>query len=142
MPTVPDDESSSKGFHIYSSLRPAGSPHASPSPFGDSDGSEFRPADLLTVMKRLRPGAHDALPYFPLCRELGARAVDGLVRGRILELRWSGAVTEEGEPQSLLERQKHKVVGPVVLPTTPVCRYAMGQVLKEYEEEGFTIDRQ
>ncbi|BGP43050.1 hypothetical protein JCM10449v2_007065 [Rhodotorula kratochvilovae] len=142
MPSSPDDDDSpSTGFRIYSSLANA-SPHAAPSPFGDeSTGADFRPADLLRVMRRLQPeGGEDALPYFPLCRELGARAVDGMVRGRLLELRWSAAVTEEGETDGELGRKRKKVVGPVVLPTTPVVRYAMGRVLKEYEDEGFRIE--
>lgn len=135
----PDDsDSPSKGFQIYSPLRNA-SPHAAPSPFGDSEaGADFKPSDLLRVMQRLQPGADDALPYFPLCREMGARAVDGMVRGRLLELRWSAAVTEEGDPNE--RPKKKKMVGPVVLPTTPVVRYAMGEVLKEYAAEGFAVD--
>lgn len=43
-------------------------------------GVEFTPKDLLKVCKRLLE--ENAIPYFPLCRELGARAVDGLVKGQ------------------------------------------------------------
>ncbi|GAA5920975.1 hypothetical protein JCM3775_004032 [Rhodotorula graminis] len=133
-----DAESASQGFKIYSPLRQA-SPHAAPSPFGDSDGADFKPIDLLRVMQRLQPGADDSLPYFPLCRKLGARAVDGMVRGRLLELRWSAAVTDETAPRAD-GRTMDRVVGPVVLPTTSVVRWAMGEVLKEYEAEGFTVE--
>ncbi|GAA5899602.1 hypothetical protein JCM8208_000602 [Rhodotorula glutinis] len=133
-----DADSASQGFKIYSPLRQA-SPHAAPSPFGDSDGADFKPVDLLRVMQRLQPGADDSLPYFPLCRELGARAVDGMVRGRLLELRWSAAVTDESEPRAD-GRTMDKVAGPVVLPTTSVVRWAMGEVLREYEAEGFSVE--
>lgn len=91
--------------------------------------------DLLTVMERLALGKQEALSYFSLCRELGATAVDGMVRGRILELRWSATVTEEGEPRSVLETEKERIVGPVVVPTTPVIKFAMGQVLEEWKDE-------
>ncbi|GAA5886344.1 hypothetical protein JCM5296_001875 [Sporobolomyces johnsonii] len=132
------DDPPSQGFQIYSPLRNA-SPHASPNPSGGDDepttSADFKVSDLLTVMHRLQPGHDDALPYFPLCRELGARAVDGMVRGRILELRWSATVTEEGEPSSVMQRQKERVVGPVVVPTTAVVRHAMGVVLREWQPE-------
>lgn len=78
-------------------------------------------------MSRLT-GNVDEIGYFPLCRELGANAVDSMVRGRILELRWSATVTEEGETRG------KRVVGPVVVPTTAVVRFAMGEVLREYKE--------
>ncbi|KAJ2970279.1 hypothetical protein NUW54_g12762 [Trametes sanguinea] len=46
-------------------------------------------------MNRLaQPGAR-SLPYFLLCREMGARAVDGMVKGRILDLRWTDPVSRE-----------------------------------------------
>lgn len=139
-PTSPGDEDSpSQGFQIYSSLRSA-SPHASPSPFGDADsGSDFRSSDLLRVMQRLQPGQERALPYFPLCRRLGAKAVDGMVRGRILELRWNATITEEGDPLTAEEREKLRGSYPLVVPTTPVVRRAFGEVLKEYEREGYKL---
>ncbi|KAI0643861.1 hypothetical protein C8Q79DRAFT_914959 [Trametes meyenii] len=57
--------------------------------------ADFSAYQLLKVMNRLaQPGAR-ALPYFLLCRELGARAVDGMVRGRILDLRWTEPVSRE-----------------------------------------------
>ncbi|GAA5866076.1 hypothetical protein JCM8547_000588 [Rhodosporidiobolus lusitaniae] len=150
-----DDETDSpRGFRIMSSLAQA-SPTSAPSPYtSPSDsGPDFSHTDLLTVMRRLQPpsfgGTDDELPYFPLCRELGPRAVDGMVRGKVLELRWSRTITPEGD----LEARRRKVEKemregvpkkkdsdgrshfPVVVPTTPVVRYAMGEVLKEYEEE-------
>ncbi|GAA6013326.1 hypothetical protein JCM10207_000856 [Rhodosporidiobolus poonsookiae] len=137
------DAPSARGFQIYSALA-AASPHSAPSPYSSDDGGpSFHPSDLLTVMRRLQPGAEDELPYFPLCRELGARAVDGMVRGKVLELRWSRVITDEGDPdvKTAKERNgrvKEVGVGPVVVPTTPVVRWAMGEVLKEYEAEGWT----
>lgn len=82
-----------------------------------------------------------AIGYFPLCRQLGARAVDGLVRGRILELRWTDSVTPEGDPDLMTfkesKRRGHaeEMVGPVLLPTTPVMRSAMAKVLQELKDE-------
>lgn len=70
-----------------------------------------------------------ALPYFPLCRELGAKAVDGLVRGRILELRWVETITPEYDIE-----QSVKETGPLLLPTTPVIRAAMEQVVREWQD--------
>jgi hypothetical protein len=50
-------------------------------------------------MSRLtQPGAR-SLSYFMLCREFGVRAIDGMVRGRILDLRWMDPVTNENEPE-------------------------------------------
>ena len=37
-------------------------------------------------------GPARALPYFLLCKEIGVKAVDGMVRGRILDLRWTDIV--------------------------------------------------
>lgn len=107
--------------------------------------SDFKASDLLLVMSRLSADRDDPvpfLPYFPLCRELGAKAVDGMVRGRLLELRWTKTITPEGDFASVEKRRevddkrgKGRVVGPVLVPTTPVVRRAMEGVLKEYEEE-------
>ncbi|KAK4701989.1 hypothetical protein P7C70_g4237, partial [Phenoliferia sp. Uapishka_3] len=130
------------GFEIYSPLK-AASPHAAPTPFtssSSSPGSDFSNVDLLKVMARLAPKSAEGndevaeLAYFPLCRELGARAVDGLVRARILELRWCDTITEEGDTVKGRPRRKRETIGPVLVPTTPVVRYAMGVVLKEYEQ--------
>jgi hypothetical protein len=69
-----------------------------------------------------------------------------MVRGKVLELRWSATVTPEGDLDEKRRRGQNEIregkrrtgdrnVLPVVVPTTPVVRYAMGEVLKEYEEE-------
>ncbi|PCH33251.1 hypothetical protein WOLCODRAFT_61294 [Wolfiporia cocos MD-104 SS10] len=90
---------SNTGFRIYTPILP--NSHLSPpSSVGSPDAPEFQPdftaIQLLKVMNRLaQPGAR-SLPYFLLCREMGARAVDGMVRGRILDLRWTEPVSREG----------------------------------------------
>ena len=95
------------GFRIYSPL--AANPHQLPSsgmlsalnvnPCGGSYAPEFQ-ADfsayqLLRVMNRLAQPRTRALPYFLLCREMGAKAIDGMVKGRILDLRWTEPVSRE-----------------------------------------------
>jgi hypothetical protein len=84
-----DTTAQAAGFGIYSPLRPTGGDD-NPTP----QGNDFTPMNLLEVCKRLL--AENALPYFPLCRELGARAVDGLVKGKLRAarpLRWPLALT-------------------------------------------------
>lgn len=100
-------------------------------------------------MQRLTYPGVSHLPYFTLCRELGAAAVDEMARGRILELRWSPTVTPESDNTQNEESQNSHVnsssegvhrddevrqhtVGPVVLPTTPILAYAMRVVLNEW----------
>jgi hypothetical protein len=102
------------------------------------------------------------IPYFPLCRELGVGAVDGMVKGRILELRWTETITREGaervtprkfappadkrfseasgdwipvSPRSeegVFEEREleadQAIIGPVLVPTTPIMRFAMRAV--------------
>ena len=78
---------------------------------------EFSAMQLLKVMSRLAaPGTH-YLPYFHLCRELGVRAVDGMVKGRVLDLRWTETVTREiGE-----EMRVRSAATPIPIPIpTPI----------------------
>lgn len=168
----PSDPSNAQGFHIYTPLfgaspHAAPSPFTGQDPTTATSGPEFTPEDLLYVMERLTgsrdsdgsaksatgsgsasstvgssQARNEALAYFPLCRQLGARAVDGLVRGRILELRWTDTVTPEGDPDVLRIGEggvrkggAEEVVGPALVPTTPVMRCAMRRVLEEYKEE-------
>ena len=63
------------GFNIYSPLEPGGNDDGNP-----DAGPDFTAGNLLTVCKRLL--TENSLPYFKLCREMGARAVDGLIRGK------------------------------------------------------------
>jgi hypothetical protein len=177
--------SSGAGFKIYSPLSNQ-NPHAAQNataPPDDSEGAapawtaDFSAPQLLRVMARLSaPGlgvSSRGVPYFPLCRELGVGAVDGMVKGRILELRWTETVTREGAARVLpprhsaaiaqtdprfseatgdwmpvspmsdtegdfqghesllpeeLEDDDDAVIGPVLVPTTPIMRYAMRAV--------------
>jgi hypothetical protein len=54
---------------------------------GEAPGysADFSATQLLRVMSRLAQPGVRALPYFGLCREMGVVAVDGMVKGRILE---------------------------------------------------------
>jgi len=120
-----DVDGQASGFGIYSPLKPLAS-NDSPQAAA-SASNDFLPEDLLNVCRRLLKD--DAIPYFPLCRELGARAVDGLIKGRILELRWVESVTPE-----LNVEQSSVETGPLLLPTTPVVRSAMQQVVEEWKD--------
>ncbi|KAF8895884.1 hypothetical protein CPB84DRAFT_1815939 [Gymnopilus junonius] len=192
------------GFKIYSPLaQPQG--HGSMS----SDSSqitslggppEFSAMELLKVMSRFARPDTQYLPYFHLCRELGVRTVDGMVKGRVLDLRWTEPVTKEnGEgarrstvipthardsrlmsatspsasggvgtgtssggfatafegstgntpidppppiddeevmiPVGGMYDEVLEVVGPKLVPTTPIMRYAMRDVVQEYEDD-------
>jgi hypothetical protein len=96
------------GFNIYSPLRGAPrNPHANGGAnFGlDVPGqqqSDFTAIQLLRVMSRLTHPGVRSLPYFTLCREFGVKAIDGMVRGRILDLRWTEPVTREGHVEQVL----------------------------------------
>ncbi|TDL16880.1 hypothetical protein BD410DRAFT_794891 [Rickenella mellea] len=161
----PRRTSTPRGFKIYSPI-PTSMPIA-PSPTAAEDGEEqqadipnpsssFTAIQLLKVMRKLTEPGVTSLPYFLLCRELGVRAVDDMVRGRILELRWMETVTREGSDaeeayvedirDSVLDGGEghsrghggggipstKEVMGPKLVPTTPVMRYAMREVLGEY----------
>lgn len=164
---------------------------------GLSTTPDFAAMELLKVMSRLARPDTPYLPYFNLCRELGVRAVDGMVKGRVLDLRWTETVTKEilGEdtsrgnssvlpnagvagmspvaggssvglqagylpldppppiddddgmepfsetdvtrmhqPPNVYE-EIMEVVGPKLVPTTPIMRFAMREVVQEYEDD-------
>ncbi|KAJ6613599.1 hypothetical protein B0H10DRAFT_1805148 [Mycena sp. CBHHK59/15] len=161
------------GFKIYS---PITNPHG-PSPDDRSNAmiagyysADFSAMELLKVMGRLAQPDLRYLPYFPLCRELGVRAVDGMVKGRVLDLRWTEPVTDESadETQDLhvratssgtavdadsshsegsgeedmvpvsereLAREEYvEVIGCKLVPT-PIMKFAMREVVEEYEDQ-------
>ncbi|KAL1742195.1 hypothetical protein HDZ31DRAFT_66205 [Schizophyllum fasciatum] len=151
-------------------------------PDNDEDGAHaFTALQLLRVMSRLRQ--EHALPYFGLCREYGVAAVDGMVRARVLDIRWTDPVADEAAPErpavteewlrrqmarssdtavgggasqhmsgvqvqedgedgeeeemqplNELEAELAPVVGPKCVPVTPIMRYAMAEVVAEYED--------
>lgn len=168
---------------------------------------EFSAMELLRVMSRLARPDTQYIPYFHLCRELGVKAVDGMVKGRVLDLRWTETVTREmgeelrvrsmaatpmpagqvrdsalatqsvepghspsqpvppgsssGTPVDLgppppidddevmvpvtemdmgpmhadVFEEVMEVVGPKLVPITPIMRYAMRDVVQEYEDD-------
>ena len=114
--------------------------------------------------------ADTGVAYFPLCRAMGVRAVDGMVRAGVVEIRWSNAIGSESTdgrkwqhdhvrvPDSVLDHEggstmlgKQKFArpgvgrredaalsgsgGPRLVPVSPVMRYAMREVVKEWEGE-------
>ncbi|TRM70259.1 hypothetical protein BD626DRAFT_533595 [Schizophyllum amplum] len=137
-------------------------------PDNDEDSAHaFTALQLLRVMSRLRQ--EHTLPYFSLCREYGVAAVDGMVRARVLDIRWTDTVADEGAPERAgvseewlrrqmassdtavgasqegddddevqplneLEAEMAPVVGPKCVPMTPIMRYAMAEVVAEYED--------
>ncbi|KAK0458444.1 uncharacterized protein EV420DRAFT_1542266 [Desarmillaria tabescens] len=86
------------GFKIYSPITNPVSPSSPTSPNSNNRTfflPEFSAMELLKVMSRLAAPGATSLSYFMLCRELGVRAVDGMVKGRVLDLRWTEPVTNE-----------------------------------------------
>jgi hypothetical protein len=175
------------GFKIYSPITHPEGPNTHPS--GDSAPSpgpetvEFTAMQLLKVLSKLAHPDVTYLPYFSLCRDLGVRAVDGMIKGRVLDLRWTDPVTREwveeptrmssthpsqqspypydssgaiptspseegGAPPTpnaptmqfvtsegrYSEAPEVEIVGPKLLPTTPIMKYAMMSVVEEYED--------
>jgi hypothetical protein len=135
--------------------------------------ADFSAMQLLKVMSRLSQPGVGFLPYFLLSREMGVRAVDGMVKGRVLDLRWtevvkaseddgwvnvngriprsarqSGTVVGTTEAESSMapvsegvgmahedeDEEDEEVVGPKLVPTTPIVRFAMKEVVQEYED--------
>lgn len=171
-----------KTYHpVRNSLRDPGS-------VSEEYSADFSAMQLLKVMSKLSQVGTNHLPYFLLCRELGVRAVDGMVKGRVLNLHWTDPVTHEGEPparpepipsitpnpavgnipspinigsgstlgassedgdmmamnpinmstrelgQIDEEDEEEEVIGPKLVPLTPIMRYAMREVVLEYED--------
>jgi hypothetical protein len=112
------------GFKIYSPISPSQGPDPYMDILSNSDRSvamvagyytaDFTAMQLLKVMSRLTKPETPYLPYFMLCRELGVRAVDGMVKGRVLDLRWTEPVSKENGEE---ERIRYSGGG---IPQTPV----------------------
>jgi len=196
------------GFKIYSSISNPQGPSSSHAALNGDDRAtsmvagyycaDFTAMQLLKTMSRLTQRDATYLPYCSLCREMGVRAVDGMVKGRVLDLRWTETVIKEGSedigrradppapavsvredggpPSSVrihpstetngtpaaqpihIEEEdmvpvsptdmiaphgqvvdeelivEEEVVGPKLVPTTPIMRYAMREVVAEYED--------
>ncbi|KAG6899407.1 hypothetical protein C0993_010518, partial [Termitomyces sp. T159_Od127] len=177
------------GFKIYSPITHTHAPNEEDrlnTMVAGYYSADFTAMQLLKVMSRLTQPDTTYIPYFLLCREMGVRAVDGMIKGRLLDLRWTETITrEDGEevrarsgvmstaggpggipsysppgvepvavdmmPQSseegmipmpeleLGQRDIYEdvleVVGPKLVPTTPIMRYAMRDVVREYEDD-------
>jgi hypothetical protein len=62
---------------------------------------------LLKVMSKLSQPGTQHLPYFLLCREIGVRAVDGMIKGKVLNLHWTEPIGREVEiPRRRLTTQQ------------------------------------
>ena len=73
-----------------------------------------------------------SLEYFGLCKEMGSEAVDAVVKSRLVELRWTRAVSDDG--YSVVDGEgKLRFDRPRIVAMTPVLRKAMEIVLKEEE---------
>lgn len=201
------------GFRIYSPISNPQGPSTSHAALSGDDratsmvagyySADFTAMQLLKTMSRLTQTDVTFLPYFLLCREMGVRAVDGMVKGRVLDLRWTETVTKEGSedigqragppsptagvaesggtgssvgihpsaetngtpapqatpieeedmvpvsptdmmsPHGLVGDElvaEEEVVGPKLVPTTPIMRFAMREVVAEYEDEQSTSE--
>jgi hypothetical protein len=89
------------------------------SSMSSSGPPEFSAMQLLKVMSRLAAPETHYLPYFHLCRELGVRAVDGMVKGRVLDLRWTETVTREVGEEMRVRSVATPTATPIPAGTTP-----------------------
>lgn len=76
-----------------------------------------------------------SLEYFSLCEEMGSEAVDAVVKSRLVELRWTRAISDDG--YSVLEGAgEMRFERPRIVAMAPILRKAMEVVLKEEEMAG------
>ncbi|KAI5116016.1 hypothetical protein M0805_004387 [Coniferiporia weirii] len=135
----------SQGFKIYTPLSAATMVAAGngshtggiEAPDASSAPPTFTALQLLDVMHRLSRSHSHCVRYFALCRMLGVRAVDDMVRARVLQLRWSETVSPEGglEGSIVPLDEEEEAPGPKLFPTTPIITCAMRTVLREYDYE-------
>jgi hypothetical protein len=72
-----------------------------------------------------------SLEYFALCKEMGSEAVDAVVKSRLVELRWTRAVSDDGYSVVDGVGKEMRFERPRIVAMTPVLRKAMEIVLKE-----------
>ncbi|KAG2347083.1 hypothetical protein BDR05DRAFT_958549 [Suillus weaverae] len=184
----PDALHANLGPACFKTYPPVRNSLRDPSSISEEYSADFSAMQLLKVMSKLSQVGTNHLPYFLLCRELGVRAVDGMVKGRVLNLHWTDPVTHEGEPSARQEPitpitvnpsvgiipspvnigsgstlgassedgdmvvmnpinmstrelgqideedEEEAVIGPKLVPLTPIMRYAMREVVLEYED--------
>jgi len=73
-----------------------------------------------------------SVEYFALCEEMGSEAVDAVIKSRLVELRWTKAVSDDG--YSVIDGEGElRFERPRIVAMTPVLGKAMEIVLKEEE---------
>src|SRR5256885_2018684 len=87
-------------LHLSHALFPRYSPvpsHSSPSPSDSTSSStpSFSAPQLRLLMRKLVQEPY-TVEYFSLCSEMGADAVDAVIKSRLVELRWTRAVSDDG----------------------------------------------
>ncbi|PLW38607.1 hypothetical protein PCANC_16539 [Puccinia coronata f. sp. avenae] len=111
-----------------------------------SSSGDSRPGQLAVEgtrpIKRSHDARHCTYPYFRLCREIGVRSVDHLIRQRILDLRWTPPVSMDADDDDDDDDHHHQdspasrlPVEPLLLPISPVMRAAMHAVLDQHWHE-------
>ncbi|KAF8556617.1 hypothetical protein OG21DRAFT_1506373 [Imleria badia] len=188
-PSTPGPRPRSSGPDaLHAGLGPAGFKSYSPRDALSIDdySADFTAMQLLKVMSKLSQPGTQHLPYFLLCREIGVRAVDGMIKSKVLNLHWTEPVGKEPEiplisapvspvpmthrvlsnnsfaggasgtgvessedgdmvmvnPVNLSTRDlgqidegdEHEIIGPKLTPLTPIMRFAMREVVQEYED--------
>lgn len=111
------------------------------------------PAAAAAGRRPKRSQACVCCSYFRLSRDVGIRAVDHLVRNRILDLRWTPPVSSDDNDDNNNNHNNRRIgadfpashplplaatlaaVEPVVLPISPVMKVAMQTVLDQHFEE-------
>jgi len=183
----PDALHANLGPACFKTYFPVRNSFRDPNGTGEEYSADFSAMQLLKVMSKLSQAGTTHLPYFLLCREIGVRAVDGMIKGRVLKLHWTDPVAHEGEmplrreaatpvpnlagvgvipspinigsgstvgassedgdmmmmnPVNVSTRElgqideedEDEVIGPKLMPLTPIMRYAMREVVLEYED--------
>jgi len=101
-------------------------------PAGEEGTGRFSRDDLVHVMRKLVKPPY-SLPYFSLCRTIGAPQADAMIKTRILDLRWTRTVTPELDREEEVW-SKDGIERPIVLPMTRIVRKAMEVVLEELDD--------